>query len=342
MNSSVSNRQREILTILVTEYIRSGIPVSSDFIANKLPVSVSSATVRGEIADLEKSGYITRPHTSAGGLPSDRAYRLYVESLDNHMEPGEELRKTMRYKLRQTQTDMDGWTRVAVQVLAQLVQNIAVVTPPIASQSRWNYLQLVHIQDFLALMVIVMKGIRLKQQFILLENPTTQDELTQVSNKLNKHFGGLTRRQVAQKEVSLSPFENDVLQEAMLIFQREDQLGLADPYVGGLRHIFSDNDQPNGSQTRELTELFEDRLLLRSILSEIPEKGMVRVAIGGENKADLLHQSSVVFAQYGIPEEASGVLGVVGPTRMEYATAISHVRYLSSVMSELVSEAHGL
>jgi heat-inducible transcriptional repressor len=226
--------------------------------------------------------------------------------------------------------------------LAQLVQNIAVVTPPIASQSRWNYLQLVHVQDFLALMVIVMKGIRLKQQFILLENPTTQDELTQVSNKLNKNFGGLTRHQVAQKEVSLSPFENDVLHEAMLIFQSEDQLGLADPYVGGLRHIFSDNDELKGSQPRELTELFEDRLLLRSILSEIPEKGMVRVAIGGENKANFLHQSSVVFAQYGIPEEASGVLGVVGPTRMEYATAISHVRYLSGIMSELVSETHGL
>ena len=341
MSPAITERQKDILTIIVNEYIRGGIAISSESVASKLPLAVSPATVRGEIAELEQAGYVIRPHTSAGGLPSNRAYRLYVEALDESLEPAQELQDTIRGQLRQAHTDVDSWTRLAVQLLAQLVRNIAVATPPRAVESRWKHLQLVYLQDFLAMLVIVMEETRLKQQLLLLENPVTQDELTQVSNKLNAHYSGLTRREVVKRTVSLTSFEEMVIQSALDIFRAEEESRLADPYVDGLRHMFQDRGQAEDSHARKLAELLEDRSLLRSVLSEMPERGVVRVAIGEENKADLLQQSSVVFAQYGIPNEASGVVGIVGPTRMEYASTISHVRYLSELMSELVLEVYG-
>ena len=341
MSPGITERQKDILTIIVNEYIRGGVAISSENVAGKLSMAVSPATVRGEIAELEQAGYIIRPHTSAGGLPSNRAYRLYVEALDESLEPAQELQDTIRGRLRQAHTDVDSWTRLAVQLLAQLVRNIAVATPPRAVESRWKHLQLVYLQDFLAMLVIVMEETRLKQQLMLLENPVTQDELTQVSNKLNAHFSGLTRREMVKRTVSLTSFEETVIQSALDIFRAEEESRLADPYVDGHRHMFQDPSQAEDSHPRKLAELLEDRSQLRSVLSEMPERGVVRVAIGEENKADLLQQSSVVFAQYGIPNEASGVVGIVGPTRMEYANAISHVRYLSELMSELVLEVYG-
>lgn len=341
MSAAITERQEDILTIIVNEYIRSGVAVSSESVAGKLPVAVSPATVRGEIAELEQSGYIIRPHTSAGGLPSNKAYRLYVEALDETLEPAQELQSAIRGRLRQAHTDVDGWTRLAVHLLAQLVRNIAVATPPRAVESRWKHLQLVHLQDFLAMLVIVMEETRLKQQLVLLENPATQDELTQVSNKLNAHFSGLTRREVVKHTVPLTSFEETVIKSALDILRAEEESRLADPYVDGLRHMFHNPGEVESPHARKLAELLENRSLLRSVLSEMPERGVVSVAIGEENKADLLQQSSVVFAQYGIPNEASGVVGIVGPTRMEYANAISHVRYLSELMSELVLEVYG-
>ena len=341
MSSAITERQEDILTIIVNEYIRGGVAVSSESVAGKLPVAVSPATVRGEIAELEQAGFIIRPHTSAGGLPSNKAYRLYVEALDKSLEPAQELQDTIRGRLRQAHTDVDGWTRLAVQLLAQLVRHLAMATPPRAVEPRWRHLQLVYLQDFLAMLVIVMEETRLRQQLVLLENPVTQDELTQVSNKLNAHFSGLTRREVVKRTVPLTSFEETVIQSALDIFRAEEESRLADPYVDGLRHMFRDPGEVEPSHARELAELLENRSLLRSVLSKMPERGVVHVAIGEENKADLLRQSSVVFAQYGVPNEASGVVGIVGPTRMEYANAISHVRYLSELMSELVLEVYG-
>lgn len=341
MSSAITERQRAILTIIVTEYIRKGLAVSSESVVNRLPMAVSSATVRGEIVELEQAGYINRPHTSAGGLPSDKAYRVYVETLDKSLEPDRELQSTIRGRLRQTHAGFDGWARLAVQLLAQLVRNIAVATPPTALECQWKHLQLVYLQDFLAMLVIVVKGMRLKQQLIVLESPATQDELNRVSNRLNGHFSGMTRHEIEKRVVSLSSLEGLVIEAALDIFRMEDESRIAEPYVDGLRHIFQSSGNSGGSHSRELAEFLEDRYLLHSVLGEIPERGMVRVAIGQENKTNLLQQSSVVFAQYGIPDEASGIVGIVGPTRMEYANAISHVRYLAKLMSELVHEAHG-
>ena len=131
------------------------------------------------------------------------------------------------------------------------------------------------------------------------------------------------------------------MRTALDILKEEEEEGLAEPYVDGLRHMLGHPDYSGGSRGREIVQILEDRSLMRSVLGDVPALGAVHVAIGAENKAAPLKPFSIVFSQYGIPGEASGVVGIVGPTRMEYANAISNVRYLSSLLSELVQGVHG-
>ena len=337
----LSARKERVLKIIVDEYIRGGTPIPSESVARSLPDTVSAATVRNEMADLEEEGYITRPYSSAGGVPSNRGYRSFVESLAEDLAPARELQEAIQRRFRRSQPDVEEWTRTAVELLAQLVHSTAMATPPRAVESRWKHLELVYVQEFLALLVMVLEKTRLKQQLVPLQQPFTQDELSLVSSRLNAYFGGLTHREVAGRSVETSPFEEEVKEVVVGILRTEEEEGLADPYVDGLRHMLRHPDLSRGSQGREFVEFLEDRTLLRSVLSEIPPGGVVRVVIGDENKADALQPFSIVFSRYGIPEESSGVLGIVGPTRMEYANAISTVRYLSVLMSGFVREVHG-
>ena len=338
----LSARKERVLKIIVDEYIRGGTPVPSESVARSLPDTVSAATVRNEMADLEEGGYITRPYSSAGGVPSNRGYRSFVESLDEDLAPARELQEAIQRRFRRSQPDVEEWTRTAVELLAQLVHSTAVASPPRAVESRWKHLELVYVQEFLVLLVMVLEKTRLKQQLVPLQQPFTQDELSLVSNRLNAYFGGLTHREMAARSVETSPFEEEVKEVvAGILRTEEEEEGLADPYVDGLRHTLQHPDLSQGSRGREFVEFLEDRSLLRSVLSEIPPGGVVRVVIGDENKVDILRPFSIVFSRYGIPEESSGVLGIVGPTRMEYANAISIVRYLSVLMSGLVREVHG-
>ena len=338
----LTTRQEQILNIIVREFTQGGTPVPSDGVAHVLPTPASPATVRNEMAELEAKGYIIRPYTSAGAVPSTKAYRLYVQSLAKDLEPPRELKEAIRVRFLRSQADIETWARVAAQLLAWLVHTLALATPPRAIESRWKRLELVYLQEFLALLIMVMEETRLKQQLVPVRQPVTQDELTFISNKLNACFGGMTRQEVASRSVELTPLEEAVSQAALDILKAEEQEeGLADPYVDGLRHMFRHPDVAGGSWAGEITEFLEDKSLMRSVLSQVPSGGDVQVAIGDENKADVLRPFSMVFAQYGVPGELSGVVGILGPVRMEYAAAISNVRYLSLVMSELVQGVHG-
>lgn len=334
-------RKQRILQIIVDEYIRTPVPISSVGVVHRMPMAVSSATIRNDMAELEEDGYIARPHASAGGIPSDKAYRAYVELLGEVTEPSIEVQRLIRHRFHQTYMDMEAWSRMAVGLLAGLVHTMALATLPRAAEARWKHLDLVHLQEFLALLVMVLRESRLKQQLLPLKESTSQDELTRISNKLNATFAGLSRQEVQARNVELTPFEEEVTSAALNLLKADEGESVPVHYVDGLRHMFSYPELSAGSRAREIAELLEGQQMMRGLLEEVPGAGVVRVTIGTENKADLLRPFSIIFAQYGIPSEAAGVVGVVGPTRMEYATAISNVKYFSSVMSEMVEEVQG-
>ena len=180
---TLRERTGMVLRLVVEEYVKGGVPVASDVIAHRAPLKVSSATVRNEMAELEDQGYIHRSYVSAGGIPSDKGYRFYVESILEERKPPEEIQRQVHTKFVQVARNMDAWTQQAAGVMAGLADNMAIVTAPRAIASRFKYIQLVHLQEYMALLIVVLQEARLKQHLLPLTEPTSQQQLTETANR---------------------------------------------------------------------------------------------------------------------------------------------------------------
>jgi heat-inducible transcriptional repressor len=324
----------------VEQYIVKATPISSQSIINDYELGVSTATIRNEMAHLEQENYITRPHSSAGSIPSDKGYRYYVETLMNIQLPQAEQR-LINHLFHQVERELEEWLNLAATLIAQLVQNVAVITIPKPIACQFKHLELVALHDSLALLVLVLRGARAKQQLITFTQTISQLELTTIANKLNTTYSGLTVSRILAKKIGLSPIELQVTDCLLKVMKAEDKQEYEEPYLDGLHFILNQPEFVHSQRMLNLMELVEHRNLLRNIVpSGLTNQG-VQVVIGKENKAEVIHDYSVVISHYGILQEVVGTIGVVGPTRMPYARAISTVDYLSSVLSRLVTELYG-
>jgi len=336
----LTSRTGTILRSIVGQYIARATPVSSQSIITDYELGVSAATIRNEMAQLEQEGYITRPHPSAGSIPSDKGYRYYVGTLIDIQLPLTEQR-LINHLFHQVERELEEWLNLAATLIAQLVQNVAVVTMPKPAACQFKHLELVALHDSLALLVLILRNAKAKQQLITFTQVISQSELTTIANKLNTTYSGLTSSQILVKSTGLSPTEQQVTDCLLKVMKAEDKQEYEEPYLDGLHFILNQPEFAHSHRMLSLMELVEHRNLLRSIIpSGLTNQG-VQVVIGKENRAEVIHDYSVVISQYGLPQEAVGTIGVVGPTRMPYARAISTVDYLSSVLSRLVAELYG-
>ena len=346
----LTRRAGSVLNILVNEYISTASPVASEEIARLSPDKVSPATVRNTMSRLTEEGYISRPHVSAGAVPSDRGYRYYVESLEELPKLSSGLQQQIHRHFDQADPDMAAWSRRCAAILSRITTNMAIVTVPQTRATRLKRIQLVYLEDFTALLIIVLQEARLLRRLLSLEEPTSQDALNQLANGLNASFSGLNRAEIEQTtgvgNREFNPLEERVRQNTLAMLREADSGDAGDTdaapehYVDGLRWLVNQPEMAQGRQVRELVELLEERALLGSVLSELPEGGDIAVYIGGENQEEPLRPFGVILCRYGIPHQASGAICVIGPTRMSYAEAISGVGFLSSFMSRLVLELY--
>ena len=335
----LSHRTETILKSIVGQYITKATPVPSQSIINDYELGVSAATIRNEMAYLEQEGYINRPHPSAGSIPSDKGYRYYVESLTDINLPLAEQR-LIGHLFHQVEGELGEWLSLAATLTAQLAQNMAVVTMPKPVGCQFKHLELVALQDSSALVVLVLRGARIKQQLVTFDQIISQPELTAITNKLNAAYSGLTSTQIIAKNIDLSPTEQQLTDCLIKLMQAEDEQEYEEPYLNGWHFMLNQPEFIRSQRMLALMELVEHRNLLSTIVPrQLPSHG-VQVIIGKENKAEAIHDFSVVISQYGLPQEAIGTIGVIGPTRMPYARAISTISYLSSVLSRLVAELY--
>ena len=337
----LTERKAELLKTLVEEYIESASPVASQSVAKKHSLGVSPATIRNDMADLEEQGYISRPHHSAGAVPSDKGYRFYVETLPLVEEPPPEFQYTVRYQFTKAERDIEGWTQMAATALAQLVNNVALVTYPRESESRLMRINLVQVQESLAFLILVLQEVKLRKQLLPLSEPLTSDDLQMVANRLSTSLSGLSRQEILTKTVNVSPFERTVTDMVMDIMEAEDRALYSDHYIEGLRHLLNQPEFSQGEKAREIVEILEDKELPKVVLAEAPEWGHMKVIIGEENRVTFLHPLSMVVCQYGLPGGGLGSISVLGPTRMEYSRTIAGVRFISSLMTDLLAQVHG-
>ena len=243
------------------------IPVASQSIVSDHELKVSPATIRNEMANLEQEGYIKRQHHSAGSIPSDKGYRYYVESLGEIELPLTEQRM-ISHLFHQVEGELEEWLRLTAKLIAQLAQNMAIVTLPKPVNCQFRYLEMVALQDSLALIVLVLRGARIKQQLITFDQSMSQLELTTIANKLNTAYSGLTRSQILAKEIELSPVEKQLTGCLAKIMQAECEQDYEEPHLDGLHLMLNQPEFADSQRLQSLMELIDQRSVLRIIVPE--------------------------------------------------------------------------
>ncbi len=336
----ISQRADNVLHSIITHYITEAKPVSSQLIANDYGQTISPATVRNEMAQLEKTGYILKPHTSAGSIPTDKGYRYYVESLQYTELPKHEC-LMISHLFHQVKSELGEWLSLTASLAAQLAHNVAIVTEPKSTDCRLKHVELVMIEESRVLLLLVLFGAIIKRELIVFNNAITQPELNNLANKFNSEYSGLTSSQIIAKQVKLSNIENQIVELVSKIMQTQDRKTYEESYLDGWHFMMNQPEFSSNQRMINLVSLAEQRNLLQAILPSNISDHKVHVIIGTENRNEAMKNYSVVIRQYGLPNKATGAIGIVGPTRMPYGRTISAINYLSSVLIKLINNLYG-
>lgn len=339
--ADLTERQKFILTLVIHEYIRTAQPVSSKYLVERYNLDMSSATVRNELAALTEAGYLRQPHTSAGRVPTEEGYRYFVGRLVQQTELPASTRSLISHQFYQTRQDTEQWMRLAASVLANQSRSASLVTSPHPEQARIKHLELIATRGRQVLMVLVLVGGEIHQQIFTLTEPITQEQLSAVADRLTHLFQGKGVEDLLAWKPQLQPLEQEIVDLMHAKLTRTDALVAGEIYMDGLTNVLSEPEFAESEEARRSLRLLEERSLLEDLLARTvmtSSIGGVQVLIGGEGTWEELRQVSVILARYGAPGLATGTLGVLGPLRMPYARAISTVRFVANLLSDLVSE----
>jgi heat-inducible transcriptional repressor len=335
---AVRERRETVLRVIIEDYITRAVPVASSAIVERYGLRASSATVRNDIAYLEREGYITHPHRSAGSVPTDRAYRYYVQLIGEEIElPGVE-QDIIHQISQEAKEELEQWLKTVASLLARLVHNLVVITTPKAVHCRFKHLDLVALQDFMALLVVVLYEAEVRRQVLSFDRKVSQEELSKIANKLTSIYTGMTSSEISTKKTGLSSEERQISESLAEIVAAEDRLEYGEPYLEGLRLLLSQPEFINNPRALKILEVLEGENWLRNMICQEFSRGVVKVVIGEENPEPALQDLSLIASQYGVPDKASGIVGVIGPKRMDYAKAISSLSCLSTLLSNSVAE----
>ncbi|HET7560073.1 MAG TPA: heat-inducible transcriptional repressor HrcA [Limnochordia bacterium] len=320
----LDDRKRRILQAVTNDYIETAEPVGSRTIARRYHLGVSPATIRNEMADLEESGYLEQPHTSAGRVPSDKGYRFYVDALmPPHHLTGDE-RRALAWELEAQRRMVQEVVHHTARLLSMWTRYTAVVVAPRVSTSRFRHIDLIPLDARNVLVVLIADPGFVLNRVVRLPNRIDAQLLGRAAEEMNRSLRGVSLRNIGRTMIGQL---RDGLAELGLF---EDALGLitqalADGseqvYLEGTVHIFEQPEFHDVERAKGLLALLEERNLVFSMLSELAD-GATHVRIGQENPLQEMAGCSLVVAGYRIGGEIVGALGVIGPTRMAYARVL--------------------
>lgn len=337
MSKAAYKRRDSVLKIIVSEYIATAVPVASEAILRHYSLGVSPATIRNDMASLEEDGYITRPYTSSGGVPLDKGYRFYVENMSGQTGlPGED-QKHIRRMMDTAVDEYDRLLKVAASTMAQLVGNAAIVTFPKSAECKFKHIELVEMNQLAAMIVLILSNAVLRRQTIEFDEQAGPDRLSEITAKFNHQFAGKTRGQIASMKMRWTSLENRILTTIQDIMLSEDRIEYESSYLEGVRLMLGQPEFVQRERMLGVLELVEAKGWLKQVIDwQVTDEG-VTVIIGEENREAALHDLSLVLSSYGVPDQARGTVGIIGPKRMDYSRAISAVHYISGLLSELVA-----
>jgi heat-inducible transcriptional repressor len=339
-------RSQAILRAVIEEYVSSATPVGSQALVDRYGLGVSSATVRGILAELEAAGLLTHPHTSAGRIPTDAGYRYYVEAIAESVPLPAVEQLMIRHQFGQVEFASEHWFRLAATTLASVTRAAGLATPAKPRAAHVRRLDLVLINDRLASLIIVLREGAIKQALVNLDTPTDQDALSAVAGLLNDRIVGLTATGVAaaverlDEEVPLGALARRVGERIVRTLREYDAALIEEVFSDGLLNVMEAPEFARSDKLRRVFSALENRAYLGELIGSVAGSDRVRIFIGNENQPIEMREVSLVLAPYGRPGRAIGVVGVLGPTRMSYSQAIGTVRFVSGLMNELVDHLY--
>jgi heat-inducible transcriptional repressor len=337
----LSERQKNLLLIIIRAYIDAAQPVGSKRLAEHYHLDLSSATIRNEMSALTDMGYLRQPHTSAGRVPTEEGYRYFVSQMINQAELPASVQNTITHQFHQASPDVEQWMHLAASVLAHQSQGASVISAPRAEKARFQHVELIATQGRQILMVLVMVGGEVSQQLLNLAEPVSQDRLSQTAAHINGRLAGHFMDEIDAVSNQADALEQDILTLISQDARRSSETVSSTIYTDGLTNVLSEPEFAESDEARRALRLFEERSTLQNLLARSTVNssvGGLQVLIGEDSGWEELRQCSVVLARYGVPGLATGTLGVLGPMRMSYARTIPTVRFMAGLLSDLVND----
>jgi heat-inducible transcriptional repressor len=340
MQGELTERQREILRRVVEEYVATGQPVGSKRLVAESALSVSPSTVRNEFAELEARGFLTHPHTSAGRVPTDSGYRLYVDTLLEGPEPG---RAEFPLDLTAVRSEVESALQATTEILSDVTRLLALVSAPPLESTTVRHVEVLLLQPQVVMVVVITSTGGVTKRVYSFDSPVDPGVAIWAAQYLNEEVAGLqpgTRalrqrfedRSLAQRELeflaALRPAFTDVVLEDQRL------------YVGGTAGLLGDVRTEELGSYQRLLEVLEKRAALLEILSDALDPRGPFVRVGTELEHPALLQLSLVGATYGLANRALGTVSLLGPMRMDYRKAIRSVRSAAAELSRFVEEVY--
>ena len=345
MASELNERERRVLEAVIQSYVETAEPAGSRVISRRFGLGVSPATIRNTMSDLEEKGFLYHPHTSAGRVPTDKAYRVYVDSLMRLQPIGSDERVQLRQEIERGGSAIEAILRRAAQSLGVLTQELGVAMGPRLDDLVLRRLDLIRVSTERLLLALTLEGGAVRTIFVEVKGDIADAALTEVGVVLNERLGGLSLRQI---RASLGARLRDTMaapgsRELLNIFVEEgDQLFDASLAADDERLVLGQPsvlaEQPEfatGESLRRLMALTETRHHLAELLRRRQTTPGLSITIGNEHADPRLDQFTVVTAEYHAGA-LTGVIGVIGPTRMPYEKVVALVTHTSQLVSELL------
>ena len=339
-HEEMSERKLKILHAIIQNYLETGEPVGSRTISKYTDLNLSSATIRNEMADLEEMGYIIQPHTSAGRIPSDKGYRLYVDML---MEEKEQELNEMQDQMLDKADKMDQLLKQAAKVLATNTNYATMVSTPMNNSNKIKFIQLSMVDEEQVIAVIVLGGNVIKNKIINIDEPISNENLLKLNMLLNTTLNGMSIEQInlgliarLKEQAGIhSRVISDVLDAVAEIIHVDDDMEI---YTSGATNIFKYPELSDKQSAQEIISAFEEKQQLADLVTETlasEENHGIQVYIGDETPVKTMKDCSVVTATYELGEGMKGTIGIIGPKRMDYEHVMKTLKTLQSELDAI-------
>ena len=339
----LNERKLTILHAIIKTYLETGEPVGSRTISKYTDLNLSSATIRNEMSDLEELGYIVQPHTSAGRIPSDKGYRLYVDML---MEEKEQELNEREDQMLEKADKMEKLLKQAARVLATNTNYATMVSTPVNSANKLKFIQLSMVDEEQIIAVIVLGGNVIKNRIINVEEPLSNENLLKLNMLLNTTLNGMSIEEInlgliarLKEQAGIhSEVIGNVLDAVADVIQLDEDMQI---YTSGTTNIFKYPELSDKQSAQEIISAFEEKQQLTELVAQTlskEENTGIQVYIGDETPVQNMKDCSVVTATYELGDGMKGTIGIIGPKRMDYEHVLKSMKRLQNELDHMFQD----